>query len=281
MKEVFMRKRTWLIPVVGLVLAVSSLAGFAVAQEEDAEGCKDHPMLSRMKGFHISTCVSNFDAVEIYTAADKTETVEGQKTVIEYALTEGSPSPSYLQIRRNYANAMKSMGGTVLYDEARYASFKLVKNGKETWVAVEGFNDGGDYTLTIVEIQAMEQEVTANQMLDALNKDGFMALYINFDTGKAEIKLESRPVVEQIAALLKDNPDLKLSIEGHTDNVGTPQANKALSEQRATAVVAAVVAAGVDATRLSALGWGQEKPVADNRSEEGRAKNRRVEIVKK
>jgi OOP family OmpA-OmpF porin len=276
-----MQKKTWLIPFVGLVLAVSSFAGFAVAQEVDAEGCKDHPLLSRMKGFYITSCESNFDAVDIYTAEGTTVTVEGQKTVIGYALNEGAPSPSYLQIRRNYGNAMKSLGGTLLYEEGRYASFKLVKNGKEVWVAVEGFNEGGDYTLTILEVEAMEQEVTANQMLDALNKDGFMALYINFDTGKAEIKPESQPIVDQIAALLNDNPDLELSIEGHTDNVGAPRANKTLSEQRANAVVAAVVAAGVDAARLSALGWGQEKPIADNRSEDGRAKNRRVEIVKK
>ncbi len=276
-----MQKRTWIIPVVGLFLAVSSFAGFAVAQEVDAEGCKDYPLLSRMKGFFISSCESNFDAVDIYTAESNTVTVEGQKTVIGYSLNEGAPSPSYLQIRRNYGNAMKSLGGTIIYDESRYASFKLVKNAKEIWVAVEAFNDGWAYTLTIVEVQAMEQEVTANQMLDALNRDGFMALYINFDTGKFEIKPESQPVVDQIAALLKDNPDLKLSVEGHTDNVGTPQANKTLSEQRAKAVGAAVVAAGVDAARLSALGWGQEKPIADNRSEEGRAKNRRVEIVKK
>ncbi len=265
-----------------LLLACAALASAgAAAQEEDAEGCKDHPMLSRMKGFYISSCESKFDAAEFYVAEDKTESVEGQKTVIEYALNEGAPSPSYLQIRRNYSNAMKSLGGTILYDESRYASFKLIKNGKETWLAVEGFNDGSDYTLTILEVQAMEQEVTANQMLDALNKDGFMALYINFDSGKADIKPESLPVVDEIAALLKDNPDLKLSIEGHTDNVGTAPSNKMLSEKRAKAVVAAVVAAGVDAARLSALGWGQENPIADNRSEEGRAKNRRVEIVKK
>jgi len=234
-----------------------------------------------MKNFYISSCESKFDAVEFYTSADKTETVEGQKTVIQYALQEGSPSPSYLQIRRNYGNAIKSLGGTVLYDESRYVSFKLDKNGKAIWGSVEGFNDGGDYTLTILEVEGMEQEVTANQMLDALNKDGFMALYINFDTGKSAIKPDSMPVVEQIATLLKDNPALKLSVEGHTDNVGTPASNKTLSEQRAKSVVQAVVALGVDASRLTAVGWGQEKPIADNRSEDGRAKNRRVEIVKK
>jgi OOP family OmpA-OmpF porin len=74
---------------------------------------------------------------------------------------------------------------------------------------------------------------------------------------------------------------LRLSIEGHTDNVGTPQNNKVLSENRAKAVMNAVASSGVDASRLTSVGWGQERPVADNRTEEGRAKNRRVEIVKK
>jgi OOP family OmpA-OmpF porin len=107
-----------------------------------------------------------------------------------------------------------------------------------------------------------------------------MALYINFDTGKSTIRPESRPIVEQIAALMKQNAGLRLSIEGHTDNVGTPASNKLLSEQRAKAVLDAVVATGVPSSRLSAIGWGQDRPIADNRSQEGRAKNRRVEIVK-
>jgi outer membrane protein OmpA-like peptidoglycan-associated protein len=80
---------------------------------------------------------------------------------------------------------------------------------------------------------------------------------------------------------MKSHPDLKLSIEGHTDNVGTPASNKTLSEQRAKAVLDAVVKLDVAANRMTALGWGQDKPIADNRSEDGRAKNRRVEIVKK
>jgi outer membrane protein OmpA-like peptidoglycan-associated protein len=143
------------------------------------------------------------------------------------------------------------------------------------------FNDGYNYTLTVLEVGEMVQEVSANDMLEALNKDGYIALYINFDSGKAEIKPETEGTIGQIIALLEGNPGLKVGIEGHTDNVGTPAANKALSEQRAKAVAAAVVKGGIDAARLVAVGWGQEKPIADNRGEEGRAKNRRVEIVKK
>jgi OOP family OmpA-OmpF porin len=257
------------------------LAGFCLAQEADYEGCKDYPMLSRLKNFYISSCESNFDAVEFNIGADETKKIEGQKTLISYSIQEGTNTPSDLQIKRNYANAVKSLGGSVLYESPNYISLKMVKNGKEIWVSVETYNNATGYTLTVVEAGEMVQEVTANDMLDALNKNGFMALYINFDTGKATIKPESQPIIEQIVALLKNNPGLKLSVEGHTDNVGTPQSNKALSEQRAKAVVSAIVGGGIDAGRLTSAGWGQEKPVADNRTEEGRAKNRRVEIVKK
>jgi OOP family OmpA-OmpF porin len=276
-----MRRRTFLALIFSAVLLAIAAVGQAAAQEQDVEGCKDHPLVSRMKNFTISDCKSSFDAGEFYVAEGETKTVEGQKTVIEYVLKEGSPEVSYLQIRRNYGNAIKSLGGTILYDESRYISGKIVKNGREVWLSVEGFNDGSDYVVTIVEVGEMVQEVTAGEMLNALNKDGFIALYINFDTGKADIKPESEPTIAQIVALLRENPDLKVSIEGHTDNVGTAASNKTLSEARAKSVMDAVVKGGVEASRLSAVGWGQEKPVADNRSEEGRAKNRRVEIVKK
>jgi outer membrane protein OmpA-like peptidoglycan-associated protein len=263
---------------------VLAAAGVMTAQEQetDAEGCKDHPLLSRMKNFYISECRANFyDALEVYLNDSDMKTVEGNKTHINYRLKEGSAQPSDLQIRRNYTNALKTLGGKLLFERESYAAWTLQKGGKEFWITLQVYDDGWQHDLNIVEIAAMEQEVTANQMLDALNKDGFMALYINFDTGKADIKPESMPIIDQIAALMNGNAGLKLGIEGHTDNVGTPAANKTLSEARAKAVMAAVVKAGVDAARLSAVGWGQEKPVADNRSEDGRAKNRRVEIVKK
>jgi outer membrane protein OmpA-like peptidoglycan-associated protein len=108
-----------------------------------------------------------------------------------------------------------------------------------------------------------------------------VTLYINFDTNKATIKPESKPIVDQIVVLLKDNFGLNVSIEGHTDSTGIPAKNKTLSQERAQSVVNALVAAGIDKKRLSAVGWGQEKPMADNKTEEGKAKNRRVEIVKK
>ena len=137
------------------------------------------------------------------------------------------------------------------------------------------------HDLSVLEIAQMKQEVTANEMLDALNKDGFIALNILFETGKSAIQDESLPVVDQIFELMKSDPAIKISIEGHTDNAGDPAANKKLSTDRAKSVMDALITKGIDKARLSSVGWGQEKPVADNRTDEGRTKNRRVEIVKK
>jgi OOP family OmpA-OmpF porin len=257
-----------------------SLAATAAAQS-DAADCKDHPMLSRMTNYYIGECKTAFDAQEFYVA-DGPKTIEGRKTVIDYSLVTGSTMPSILQIRRNYSNAIKSLGGTVLYDQERQLTGKVVtKAGNEVWMRVEGFNDGRDYTVTVVEIEAMKQEVSAHDMLDSLNKNGFIALYLNFDTGQSDVKTESLPVISQIVKLLQDNPALLISVEGHTDNVGIAASNRTLSELRARSVMAAVVKGGIAAGRLSSLGWGQEKPMADNRTEEGRARNRRVEIVKR
>lgn len=99
-------------------------------------------------------------------------------------------------------------------------------------------------------------------------------------TGKAAILPDSEKILGEIATLLQQNADLKLRVEGHTDNQGNAAANQALSEKRAQAVVAWLSGHGVTAGRLSAKGLGQTQPVADNSSEDGRAKNRRVEWVK-
>jgi outer membrane protein OmpA-like peptidoglycan-associated protein len=81
--------------------------------------------------------------------------------------------------------------------------------------------------------------------------------------------------------MMKSNPDLKIGVEGHTDNVGTPASNKTLSEERAKSVVSEIVGQGISSDRLSPSGFGQDKPIADNNTDEGKAKNRRVELVRK
>ena len=273
-----------------LIILFSLVTLAVIAQNEDMEGCKDHPMLSRMPNFHISSCaVREFDAfvfpVENTTDdTGKKQSVEGKYTEIYYHINEGAPEPSPIQVFRNYENALKQAGITIVAkvveagNSYSFITARAKKGNNETWVLIN--SSGSEYILYFIEKQAMEQVVQATEMFQTLNQTGFIALDILFDTGKATIKPESLPLIDQIYELLKNNPALKAGIEGHTDNTGDPQSNKALSESRAKAVVAELVKKGITSGRLVPKGWGQEMPVADNRLEEGRAKNRRVEIVK-
>ena len=273
------------------LLMVFSFNAISYAQNEDEESCKDYPMFNRMKGFHISSCENReFDAysfpIENSTSSDcKMENVEGKYYEINYTLNEGAQELSPIQIFRNFENAIKQINGAkiigIVVEKGNSYSFisaKVVKNGNETWIKVEASET--EYHLYIVERQEMVQVIQANEMFDALNKDGFIALNILFDTGKATIKQESMEIVKQIYSLLNSNPTLKISIEGHTDNTGTLEENKTLSVARAKAIIDFLVSTGIDKSRLQSKGWGQEKPIGDNRTEEGRSKNRRVEIIK-
>jgi outer membrane protein OmpA-like peptidoglycan-associated protein len=218
------------------------------------------------------------------------QAVEGDTTTLRYFYESVEKQPSPLQLIRNYQNAVKQIGGSVLYErlpkegDGGETTLQVTTGGKDVWIKVLPDIFGAptqSYQLVVTEVASMAQVVSANELLQELNKNGFVALYINFDTGKADLKQDGVATVKEIATLMKSNPTLKLSVEGHTDNVGDAASNKKLSEARAKSVTAAIVAGGVDAARLSAAGFGQEKPVADNRTEAGRAKNRRVELVKK
>ena len=125
--------------------------------------------------------------------------------------------------------------------------------------------------------------VTSDEMRRALEAEGHIALYgIYFDSNKSVVKPDSKPTLEQIANLLKQMPKLQLGVVGHTDDVGNDDANLKLSQRRADAVVTSLVEDyGIDESRLEASGAGEGKPVADNGSDAGRAKNRRVELVKR
>jgi outer membrane protein OmpA-like peptidoglycan-associated protein len=121
---------------------------------------------------------------------------------------------------------------------------------------------------------------SAESLKAEIDRHGRVTIYINFDFNKAIIKPESKPTVNEVLRMLKQAPDLKLSINGYTDNVGTHEYNIKLSQARAAAVVAALVKAGIAANRLSSAGFGDSNPIDDNNKPEGRAKNRRVELVK-
>jgi len=278
---------------IALVAALASAPCGALAAD-DVGGSKDHPLLTRYPNSHIVEYEKNFNSVEFAVggkgAEPQRKAVEGDATILTYFHNAVEKQPSALQVIRNYQNAIKSIGGEVVYErlpkdgDGGETTLKVATGGKEVWVRLEpGIFSAPtqSYKLWVVEVAQMQQVVSANKLLDELNKNGFIALYINFDTGKWDLKADGTATVAEIVKMLKSAPALKIAIEGHTDNVGQAAANKTLSEKRAQSVMAAVVAGGIDPKRLSAAGFGPERPVADNRGEEGRAKNRRVELVKK
>jgi outer membrane protein OmpA-like peptidoglycan-associated protein len=268
-----------------LVLCVLSLSAVAVSQQKDATGCKDHPLFTRMPGVWIHSCdLKEFNAHTFDVGSGKKVPVEGRYWLISYyPQANVKPVASDLQILRNFENAVQKLGGKVLDQVKGKETLYLVRDGKELWVDVQA-EFTGKYVLTIVEKNAMAQDIVANA--DAFSNDlkatGHSAVYgIYFDTGKFDLKPESNRAIEEIAKLLKNDAVLKLYIVGHTDNTGTLESNMLLSQQRADAVVQALIRDhGILAARLKAFGNGPYSPVSTNDTEEGKAKNRRVEIVK-
>jgi OOP family OmpA-OmpF porin len=274
--------------ILALVLLLSPLtSAFARSDPNDAEGCQDPPLFNRMPGFYISSCTTTeFGRYEFPTAPGKTEAVEGRTYHVIYYLNEGRARPSGLQVVRNYANAVKAIGGQQVYEfedgGSEYVTLKVTKDGAESWAFI-GAASNGMYDVQVVVTEAMKQDVVADaKTLAATIRDtGRAALYgIYFDTGKSVIKPESAPSLKEIAKLLQADPKLKLYVVGHTDNQGSLDMNMKLSKDRGDAVVKALTTEyGVAAARLQAFGVGPLAPVASNLTEEGRAKNRRVELV--
>lgn len=256
--------------------------------QEDYEGSKDPALFTRMPNYYISHYEDlDFDRFEFQTQDEKTLEAEGRHLSIVYTLKEGSTQKySPIQVARNYSNAAIKIGGKVIsefdYGGTYYTIIKIVKDGKETMAQVQ--SDGEVYILNIIEKEAMNQDVVADatSMSNSINQTGKVAVYgIYFDTGKSVLKPESQPALIEIGRLMKADPSLKLYVVGHTDNVGAYDSNMKLSMDRATAVVNALVTQqSVAAAKLKACGDGPTAPVASNDTEEGKAKNRRVELVK-
>jgi outer membrane protein OmpA-like peptidoglycan-associated protein len=276
-----MKKRSL---VLALIMVFCVTAGVAVVQKDDPK-CKDHPLFTRMPDYWIRGCVQKqFDVYNFTVAKGKKEAVEGQFWRIDYyPQADAVSKPSELQIQRNYENAIQKLGGAVVYSEKGLSTMKLVQDGKEIWVEVRASFTGG-YRLSITQKQAMAQDIVADAaaMSNDINASGHVAVYgIYFDSGKALIKPESTQAIGEIAKLLQGQPTLKLFVVGHTDNEGTVDGNIALSQARAEAVLKALTGEhGIAAARLRAYGCGQFAPVATNGTDAGRAKNRRVELVK-
>jgi OmpA-OmpF porin, OOP family len=304
-------------------LLIGLAAPFAAAQDQDVEGSKDHPLITRYPGSFITNYLAkDFDefTLPLSKSVDlkfaKSQHLEGKLTRIVYVAPQGR---SVLEVFRNYQGALAKAGFQTLFTcgpqdcagsgnpSARvygtgdnddywgpdhgihYISAKLGRPEGDVYVSLLVDDQGGDFRpnteLYIIEVKPMESDlitVNAATLADDISRTGHASVYgIYFDTGKADVKPESDATLSEIAKLLAGDPQLKLYVVGHTDNQGALDLNMDLSRRRAAAVLAALTTKySISASRLKADGCGPYAPVASNSSEDGRAKNRRVELVK-
>lgn len=250
---------------------------------------------------------------------DKSKQLEGRVTRIQYDAPEDRSTfeiyRNYeLALKKAgfeilFAGARKELGED--FGEAAYYAIRNVRGDywhylcghveHQRYIAAKLSRPEGDFYVSVfvsisihkrnpviqvdfIEVKPMETglvAVNADALAEDIARTGHVAIYgIYFDTGKADVKQESEPVLQEITKLLQQNPELKLYVVGHTDNVGDLTYNMELSQARADAVVKILVSQySINAKRLEAHGVGFLAPVVSNNTEEGRAKNRRVELV--
>ncbi|RPJ86874.1 MAG: OmpA family protein [Acidobacteria bacterium] len=281
------------VPVLLTALFVLPLTCSAQTPLKDFAGNEDPALFSRLPNYFLPGRVSVVDkefdrfVFTVKPGREGKQAVEGRFVTYHYVYdkTRSTARPSALQIIRNYQNAAARVGGKVLHEDQVRTTIQITKNGQETWVEVSPVMSGQEYWVKIVERQEMKQDVVASAetFKNGLAESGHVEVPgIYFDTGKAEVKPESEPSLQEVVKLLQQDPALKVWVVGHTDYTGSEASNVTLSGARAAAVVKVLTQKmGVDAARLSPYGAGPYAPVSQNDTEEGRGKNRRVELVKK
>ncbi len=246
---------------------------------KDRKGCLESKVLTRMQGCFIYSCrLSDYDVAQFPVKGQPNQKAEGAAENYEYHC---APNTSGIEIIRNAEQALKNAGYAIRYqvDGSNWAGVTGQKGPQ--WVYVQSGN--ASYSMKAIRVKALEQKMEANAAgwAQRIEQTGRVSVYgINFDTGKATIRPDSEKVLGEVLALLQKNPTWRLAVTGHTDNVGAKEMNLGLSRQRAQSVAAWLTAHGIGGDRLLAGGFGDLAPVAENTSEDGRAKNRRVDLIK-
>lgn len=269
----------------------------------------DERLLTPYPGTAVNTNeVKDFDEFSIPLAPRRGgkiaswQRVEGRWTRLEYSFPEGR---SALEVYKNYGDALAKGGfdsvfacrkeqcgvdgepvnglGYWPYETSHYLVARRERGGQRVWVVLDVRTDSAIY-VNVLREKAMEAglvTVNAAALKKSIAEDGHVAVYgIEFDTGLAALKPASEPIIKEIAKLLAADPKLRIYVVGHTDNVGGLAPNLDLSQRRAAAVTRELVTRHkVAAERLSAQGVGPLVSLATNGTAEGRARNRRVDLV--
>lgn len=270
-----------------LVIAFLAFGGPAVALSQ----ANEHPVIKSIPGFQwvsAQSRVKNYAPYQFRVKkGKKTEKVEKKgkywhlRYIIKDAKGKIDRSVSREEIVQNYKEAAIEKGGDILFEVGYLLTFMLPReDGGKTWASLTAGD--GSYDLYIIDEAAFKKQLTfgAEEMKKALDEEGHVAIYgIHFDVDRAALKLGAEKVLIEMVKLMKNNPELKIEIQGHTDNTGSADHNLDLSMRRAKTVKKFMLIYGVADPRMVSKGYGEEKPVAANNTEEGRAMNRRVELV--
>jgi len=256
----------------------------------DAEGCKDPAGIKRVKGCSIDSCHrSEFDAVDMVVKStprgDEHKRLEGQKDVVSYVCpAHRSPQKTV----RSVEAVLRRAGFTVVHREEDDDGLpRLTAHKRSTWLSVsaaEQDDEQSRYAITALAVRQLTQamEKSVDGLAQELLHNGHVTIYgVQFEGDADTLGGDSEKVLRNIAEVLKAYPTWRMRVEVHTDNVGPRVANRRRSEMRGNTVVHWLVQeGGVDKTRLFSMGLGDAQPVSDNRSVEGRARNRRIELVR-
>ncbi len=253
-----------------------------VKLDADAGGCADSTVLPKLPFCRIDNCEKKeSDHRDIPIKDDGngepvTNPVDGESRAIMYECREGSTPANLVQ---QAVEALRVAGFEVPYQFVDKEGSVTARKG-DLWVLFDAASRF--YTLTELKaVSDLESATDAVAMADAIEHYGHVPAYgIQFQPGKADLAPEAEVAIGEVAAMLADHPEWRVRIVGHTDNTGNKDANMTLSMRRAGTVVTLLIAKGVKKTRLEVAGAGDGEPVADNNTETGRAKNRRIEIVK-
>ncbi len=262
-----------------VILLLLCLPAFAQSDPKDRKGCVDSKVLSRMSGCYIYSCrVSDYDVGQFKIQGKPDQKVEGAGEVIDYNC---AAQTSRIEIIRNVEQALKTAGFTIRFQQDAANTAAVTGQKGSQWIWVQSRN--ASYHLLTIRAKDLDQQMEANAdgWTKQIEQTGRVSIYgINFDTGKAAIRPDSEKTLNEVLGMLQKNATWRFAVVGHTDSVGAKGMNLTLSQQRAQSVVAWLTTHGIPADRLMAGGFGDLAPLADNTSEEGKAKNRRVDLIK-
>lgn len=261
-----------------------------------AQNVKEHSLIRPFPGSVLAENMSKyskFDAYEFYYFDEATKkrgkkTVQGEYWRLLYEVRTPSGDRvrtiSKLEFFENYRTAAEEKGGRVVFEDVGQMVLTIPRDdGGITWLRVAGSAGLGQQDLIIIDEKPLKTSLKFGpaEMKAVLDSDGRVQLYgILFDLDKATLQDESVKQLQDVVVLLRENLELVLEVQGHTDDQGSDQYNLDLSQRRAETVVTYLGLFGIDSSRLFPKGYGESTPVLSNATEEGRAKNRRVELVK-